>query len=394
MKLRWVLAAVFVAAAAVVWAQPEDPTGLIVGKYYLVVTKNGSGVGTVSGTGVDCGSDCNEAFLPNTPVTLTATASSGNFTGWSGACSGTGSCIVTMSQARAVTATFTASAGGGAREVAADTLDAQGKFFCHRSFQTTGWTQVSTSVFPSSYYESDQDFSDTTLCGFRLDNKALIYSTMGAATVGTGPNGLLALQITGGPGGTTNVETWNGSASYQQGSISGRMGFRYYSWMSDSNTCEATKIIQMGLYWSMGLELPAGDPDPTGLIKWQGASETIAFASDQFRNKWVRVEGYINGTYATPTGMTLIMKNITDGTAEVSRTVTTTCVGTGSFCMRSANPGPDNNQLSNFTQYIHMYRDNRSWPGTCVNKYSYLLVGHNLGSSERIPASCEVEGGC
>jgi hypothetical protein len=41
-------------------------------------------------------------------VTLTATASAGStFTGWSGACTGTGSCVVTMSAAKSVTATFT-----------------------------------------------------------------------------------------------------------------------------------------------------------------------------------------------------------------------------------------------------------------------------------------------
>jgi len=38
---------------------------------------------------------------------LTATAAAGStFTGWSGACTGTGTCVVTMDQDRAVTATF------------------------------------------------------------------------------------------------------------------------------------------------------------------------------------------------------------------------------------------------------------------------------------------------
>jgi hypothetical protein len=40
-------------------------------------------------------------------VTLTAAAASGStFTGWSGACTGTGACSVTMSAAQSVTATF------------------------------------------------------------------------------------------------------------------------------------------------------------------------------------------------------------------------------------------------------------------------------------------------
>jgi hypothetical protein len=49
-------------------------------------------------------------------VTLTATPGGGStFAGWSGDCSGTGTCQVTMSAARSATATFTA--GGGGSEV-------------------------------------------------------------------------------------------------------------------------------------------------------------------------------------------------------------------------------------------------------------------------------------
>jgi len=76
----------------------------------LTVTKAGSGSGTVSSSpaGIDCGATCSAAFASGTSVTLTATAATGStFAGWSGACSGTGSCVVTMDQARAVTATFT-----------------------------------------------------------------------------------------------------------------------------------------------------------------------------------------------------------------------------------------------------------------------------------------------
>ena len=62
---------------------------------------------TSSPAGVSCGSDCSELYNSGTVVTLTAAAATGStFTGWSGACSGTGSCQVTMSAARAVTARF------------------------------------------------------------------------------------------------------------------------------------------------------------------------------------------------------------------------------------------------------------------------------------------------
>ena len=75
----------------------------------LTVSKAGTGSGSVSSSpaGIDCGATCSHAYTQGTPVELTPVAAAGStFTGWSGACSGTGGCIVTMDQARSVTATF------------------------------------------------------------------------------------------------------------------------------------------------------------------------------------------------------------------------------------------------------------------------------------------------
>ena len=78
----------------------------------LTVSKLGTGGGTITSSpaGIDCGSDCSETLVDGSSVTLTATPATGStFTGWSGAgCSGTSTCIVTMSEARSVTAQFTA----------------------------------------------------------------------------------------------------------------------------------------------------------------------------------------------------------------------------------------------------------------------------------------------
>jgi len=76
----------------------------------LAVSRTGTGAGLVTSSvgGISCGSVCSHAYGPGSTVTLTASPSVGSsFAGWSGACSGTGSCTVTMSQARSVTATFT-----------------------------------------------------------------------------------------------------------------------------------------------------------------------------------------------------------------------------------------------------------------------------------------------
>jgi PKD repeat protein len=73
----------------------------------LSVTLSGPGSVTSSPSGISCPGDCSETYPEGTSVTLTASPSPGStFTGWSGACSGTGSCVVTMTQARSVTATF------------------------------------------------------------------------------------------------------------------------------------------------------------------------------------------------------------------------------------------------------------------------------------------------
>jgi hypothetical protein len=76
----------------------------------LTVATSGNGSGTVSSSpaGIDCGSTCSHAYSTGTSVTLIATPASGSvFSGWSGACSGTANCSVTMSLAQSVTATFT-----------------------------------------------------------------------------------------------------------------------------------------------------------------------------------------------------------------------------------------------------------------------------------------------
>jgi hypothetical protein len=81
----------------------------------LSVTRAGTGTGTVTSSpaGVNCGTTCSASYASGTSVTLTAAAASGSaFAGWSGACTGTGNCVLSMTVARNVTATFNTSGGG------------------------------------------------------------------------------------------------------------------------------------------------------------------------------------------------------------------------------------------------------------------------------------------
>ena len=77
--------------------------------FLLTATRSGSGAGTVASApmGINCGMDCTEAYNIDTMVVLTATPTAGSgFVGWSGACTGTGPCTVTMNVAKTVDAEF------------------------------------------------------------------------------------------------------------------------------------------------------------------------------------------------------------------------------------------------------------------------------------------------
>jgi len=75
----------------------------------LAVSKPGNGLGTVTSVpaGIDCGSTCSASYAQGASVTLTATAGTDStFTGWSGACSGTGTCTVQLGADTSVGANF------------------------------------------------------------------------------------------------------------------------------------------------------------------------------------------------------------------------------------------------------------------------------------------------
>jgi hypothetical protein len=76
--------------------------------FALTVSRTGPGTVTSDTPGITCGSTCSASVAGGTLITLTATPTPGaRFLGWSGeGCTGTGTCVVTMSQARTVTAPF------------------------------------------------------------------------------------------------------------------------------------------------------------------------------------------------------------------------------------------------------------------------------------------------
>jgi uncharacterized repeat protein (TIGR02543 family) len=97
-----------------------------VATYQLTVSVTGNG--TVTGGGINCGrsaSACAASVAGGTTVVLSATPAAGaTFTGWGGACSGTGrTCTVTMNAAKGVSARFS----GGASAPGALTIAVSGR---------------------------------------------------------------------------------------------------------------------------------------------------------------------------------------------------------------------------------------------------------------------------
>lgn len=106
---RWLVAlpAIFMLGCAGV------PSALPPPQLSITVTVQGAGTGTVTSSpaGINCSSGsatgCSASFAQNTAVVLSgAPAQNNTFSGWSGACSGTSTCSITLTAADTVTATF------------------------------------------------------------------------------------------------------------------------------------------------------------------------------------------------------------------------------------------------------------------------------------------------
>lgn len=86
------------------------------GRFVLKVAREGEGQGGVTSTpaGIDCGTDCVQTFPANSSVQLVAEPDAGSvFAGWSGDCTGTDPCVLTMDGPKTVHATFSPAPAGG-----------------------------------------------------------------------------------------------------------------------------------------------------------------------------------------------------------------------------------------------------------------------------------------
>ncbi|MEK6276237.1 MAG: hypothetical protein AABM30_13035, partial [Actinomycetota bacterium] len=226
--------------------------------YTLTVTKAGSGSGAVTGTGINCGATCSADYDTGTSVTLTAAPSLGSrFAGWSGACSGTGTCSVTMTQARNVTATFVAiyrltvtKIGSGAGTVSSDVGAINCGATCADDYDTGTSVTLSAVVSAGSRFAgwSGEGCSGTGTCTVTMSQARNV--TAGFVALHT-----LTVTKTGSGGGTVTSDVGaiscgvTCSYDYDEGtsvtlSATAAAGSRFAGWSgegcSGTGTCTVT----------------------------------------------------------------------------------------------------------------------------------------------------------
>lgn len=175
------------------------------------LTVNISGPGVVMGNGIDCPGVCELDLAANTAVSLTTMPNAeATFIGWSGACSGTGTCDLIMDQAQTVDAEFlifrnlsvtTSGSGNGQVTSLPSGIDCPG--MCDAAFEDQqtvtltatpspgntflGWTGDCTGLNLCSVF---LDSDSTVNAEFRLDLFTLSVAVQGMGSVTSSPAGI------------------------------------------------------------------------------------------------------------------------------------------------------------------------------------------------------------
>ncbi len=227
----------------------------------LTVTTSGNGTGgiTSSPDGIDCGATCSANFDANSSVTLTATAdSTSNFTGWSGACSGTGTCLVTMNASKSAIATFAlnqftlsvTNGGNGSGSVTSNPSGINCGSTCSAQFNAnTMITLTATAGGGSSFAGWGGACSGTGTCQVTMDAAKSVTATfqLNQPTLTVNKNGNGSGTVTSNPAGINCGATC--SASYNFGTVvtlaaSAAAGSTFSGWTgggcSGTGTCTVT----------------------------------------------------------------------------------------------------------------------------------------------------------
>ncbi len=225
----------------------------------LAVARNGTGTGTVVSTpdGIACGSSCSQMRSVGEQLVLSATpAAETAFSGWSGACSGTADCAVTMDAAKSATATFTRThwtlsatrAGTGSGTVSAAAVGLDCGSTCSRSVpigtsvtltatpalysRFTGWTGACTGTATTCTLSMTAARAVTAT--FQPIVYAMTVTKSGSGTVSSTPVGLSC--------GTTCSRAFNGGTGVTLSAVPAA-GWRFTGWggaCSGTDACSVT----------------------------------------------------------------------------------------------------------------------------------------------------------
>ena len=232
----------------------------------MTVTKAGTGTGSVTSepAGINCGSSCGASYDYNTVVTLTAAPAPGStFTGWSGACTGTGSCIVTMDAARAVTATFALSeysvtfdANGGTGSMAAQTRNYNAAAaLTANTFSRTGYTFAGWNTAANG---SGTNYADQASYGFTANAALYAQWTINQYTITFDSNG----------GSAVGDLTQDFGTAVSAPANPTKTGYSFAGWYTDDET-----FLNAYSFSTMGVST-------TIYAKWTAVSQTLTFASN------------------------------------------------------------------------------------------------------------------
>lgn len=197
--------------------------------YTLNVNRSPAAGGNVTSSpgGISCGSDCSQPYGDMTTVTLTASPNSGyTFANWSGACSGSGACNITMNSDKSVTANFNAVAvthnltvtKSGLGTVISSPSGINCGVACSSSFPDLApvtLTATPDAGYGFDHWEGAASGCATNVCPITMDGPKAVLAVFTSGAPPTPPSGLT---VTCDPAGTQVTLTWNkvfGATNYR-----------------------------------------------------------------------------------------------------------------------------------------------------------------------------------
>ncbi len=389
----------------------------------LTITTSGTGSGTVSTSpaGTSCGAGC-VTFPGGTVVTLTPAAAAGSaFAGWSGGCSGTNSCSVTMDNSQSVHAVFgpvvnpvltlvTAGTGTVAASPAGTSCGTGCLSFSPGTVVTLTATPGTGSTF-GGWYGACTAGTSSNICQLTMNANQTINATLnlsgfvsGIAASGSAVAGAsVTLRDSTGMSSSTSTDSKGAYVLSTAGmtppfliQVQPSSGAKLYSVSADSsstttiNTHPYTDLIIRAWYASQGKDIDAAFLNPVSLPAPNPASvKLLGNATTGLIQLWLANAGVnasqfnlISSPFAADhTGLDLVLDesvvNAAAGTVVIAAggTTQTSTIsynsGNGTMTLGSTTTGPGGTSMNTSTLVVPA----QSAQQTAVNSMMATLTG-------------------